>query len=995
MCRKLIYLSAFVLFLSLVPTGLVERVEAADATLVGWWKLDDGAGPTARDSSGNANHGTINGGPLWDTGKIRGALHFNGSTNYVQIPFSESLRVFNRGDFTLCLWVNTDEIDKKQIILQQGDSNGLGRSWLTIGDGNNDNAIRSYVGGAWTSSGIIVEAHKWYHAAVVVTEGGAADIIQMYVNGEPAGNPRQDGMEDCEGLFLLGCGKGIDTFMDGLVDDVRIYSRGLTQQEIQQVMIGIDPTLASEPSPADQATDVTREVVLNWKQGVFADQHDVYFGTSVADVTAATHLDPMGPDQTYRARQDAESYAVGERLNFGQTYYWRVDEVNAPPTGNVVFKGDVWSFTVEPVAYPVENMTATASSKNRADEGAENTVNGSGLDDDDLHSSESATMWLSSITDPGPGWIQYEFARVHKLSQMLVWNYNSSVEPIVGFGVKEAAIEYSVDGTNWTTLGTTHEFAQSPGAAGYGHNTIVDLSGAAAKYVKITANSNWGGMVHQFGLSEVRFLYLSVQAREPHPSSGATGLALDATLSFRAGREAARHDIYLSTDEQAVVDGTAPVNTVAENRYGPLALDLAQTYYWRVDEVNEAETPTTWQGDIWSFLTQKFAVVDNFEDYNEFEPFAVYNTWTDGYEDPTNGSIIGYVVGNPQETSVVHSGSQSVPLFYDNTAGATYSEVTRTIDNPGDWTKSGVKALTLWFYGDPNNPVTEQMYVKVNGSKVLYDGDAENISRRPWQTWYINLVDFGVDLTNVTELSIGLERSGFVGGKGVIYLDDIMLSPYDRQFVTPTEPSTANLLAHWPLDEGSGTTVTDVTGNGHDGTFQGDPEWVAGELGGALRFDGFDDYVIHTLPAARTFDSFTVALWVRADMLGQAQYMSPFSSYTPNNLGFQIDVDGTYPGNYRTTPGIGIHGPVTLEWVHLAVVGDGTTVHYYYNGVWVTSGTIAADNLLFNEFIIGASRSRANCFSGAIDDFRVYDLALTPDEIAWLGGRTTPFDKPF
>ncbi|HUV67935.1 MAG TPA: LamG domain-containing protein, partial [Sedimentisphaerales bacterium] len=146
---------------------------------------------------------------------------------------------------------------------------------------------------------------------------------------------------------------------------------------------------------------------------------------------------------------------------------------------------------------------------------------------------------------------------------------------------------------------------------------------------------------------------------------------------------------------------------------------------------------------------------------------------------------------------------------------------------------------------------------------------------------------------------------------------------------------------------------------------------------------------------ARTYEAFTVALWVRADRLGQGQYMSPFSSYTPTGPGFQIDVDGTNPGNYQTTPGIGIHGPVTLEWVHLAVVCEGTTIHYYYNGTWVTSGTIAPNNLLFNEFIIGTSRNRGNNFYGAIDDFRFYDLALTQDEMAWLGGRTTPFDKPF
>jgi len=72
--------------------------------------------------------------------------------------------------------------------------------------------------------------------------------------------------------------------------------------------------------------------------------------------------------------------------------------------------------------------------------------------------------------------------------------------------------------------------------------------------------------------------------------------------------------------------------------------------------------------------------------------------------------------------------------------------------------------------------------------------------------------------------------------------------------------ASGDLLVYWPLDEGSGRLVIDSTGNGYDGTFQGDPQWVEGIYGGALEFDGVDDYVIHTLPSARNYDNFTVAL---------------------------------------------------------------------------------------------------------------------------------------
>ncbi|MEE8307904.1 MAG: LamG-like jellyroll fold domain-containing protein, partial [Gammaproteobacteria bacterium] len=194
-----------------------------------------------------------------------------------------------------------------------------------------------------------------------------------------------------------------------------------------------------------------------------------------------------------------------------------------------------------------------------------------------------------------------------------------------------------------------------------------------------------------------------------------------------------------------------------------------------------------------------------------------------------------------------------------------------------------------------------------------------------------------------------------------------------------------DLLCWWMLDEGLGTTVLDWSGHGHDGTFSGEPQWVDGYDGSALKFDGSDDYVIHQLPAAQNFANFTVALWARSDSLGQGEYMSPFSSHTPNSSGIQIDVDGTYPGNYRTNPPGGTtsarFGPAILGWVHLALVGQGTTVQFYYNGNLSTTETFTTDNLLFNEFIIGTSRNNTNNLNGAVDDLRVYTRALTQEEI--------------
>ena len=101
----------------------------------------------------------------------------------------------------------------------------------------------------------------------------------------------------------------------------------------------------------------------------------------------------------------------------------------------------------------------------------------------------------------------------------------------------------------------------------------MDFGGVAAKYVRLTAKSNWSGTRPQFGLSEVRFFYVPASPRQPQPVSGAAGVDVDAILSWRAGREAASHKVYFGTDQQAVTDGTAPAGTVTDNSFDPGPLD--------------------------------------------------------------------------------------------------------------------------------------------------------------------------------------------------------------------------------------------------------------------------------------------------------------------------------------------------------------------------------------------------------------------------------------
>ena len=369
------------------------------------------------------------------------------------------------------------------------------------------------------------------------------------------------------------------------------------------VMNGFELTVVStgtamSPVPGSKAADVTRDgTVLSWRPDAKAVAQDVYLATTFDAIDDGTTA-----SAAYQGRQDANSFDPG-RLELGGTYYWRVDEVMAD---NTVVKGFVWSFTAEALSVPLTaaNITATASSSRTAEEGPGKTIDGSGLNAQGQHAVETPTMWFSSpAAGADPTWIQYQFDAVYKLHQMLVWNHNSNVEMVVGFGAKTVTIDYSLDGATWTTLGTTQEFARASGAATYTANTTVDFAGVAAQYVRLTIASNWGGIVKQSGLSEVRFLVIPTTARQPQPAVGATGVDPRSVLSWRSGREASKHQVYLSTDVNEVRGGKALAGTTSTASFAGGALQMGKTYYWRVDEVNDLMTPTTWEGQVWSFST--------------------------------------------------------------------------------------------------------------------------------------------------------------------------------------------------------------------------------------------------------------------------------------------------------------------------------------------------------------------------------------------------------
>jgi hypothetical protein len=766
-----------------------------------------------------------------------------------------------------------------------------------------------------------------------------------------------------------------------MVDDVRVYNLALTEDELLEVKKGAPPAnVAAKPVPEDGAVDVPADTTLSWKpaeNAATANGHTVYLSKSFTDVN----------DGVGGVKQSDSSYTPG-RLEFGTTYYWRVDETD---TAGTVSRGMVWSFTVEPYAYRVQKVTATASSA-QANMGPENTVNGSGLGAEDLHSTGPEQMWLSAGTLPN--WIQFEFDDVYKLHELWVWNSNQLIEGGMGFGAKTVTIEYSVDGSTWTALAGVPEFARATALEGYAHNTTVAFGGVLAKYVKLNITAGWG-TTPLAGLSEVRFFSIPVQARQPLPADGATGVGLDAVLRWRPGREAAAHKVYLGKDQDAVGNGAAPSSTVAEHSFVPPALDFGTTYYWRIDEVNDARTPAVVPGPVWSFRTQEYTVVDDFESYTDEEGSRIYEAWVDGFGSTTNGSQVGYTDAPFAERTIIHGGKQSMPLLYNNTGTFMISEAELTLNPARDWTIGGAKTLSLWLYGDPNN-TGAQVYVKVNGAKVAYDGDASDLRIAGWRPWNIPLASFGVNLQKVAKLVVGVDGKGAAGR---FFFDDIRLYPRERQLVTPTEPNTTGLVAYYKLDKDG----TDSSGSNNHGTVLGNPTYVAGKVGSAVKLDGRHDFVdCGNGPSLNIAGPITIAAWMHPTGPGGLNYgrlLDKSSDTNANGPGYKFYHRAA--NNYVMTLGItgGTHNTssslVLNTWNFFGFVATGTQWKACVNGAWEQWNETALPTVVPNALYIGNGTAAERHFEGMLDEVRIYNRALTAAEMAWLSGRTTPFDLPF
>jgi hypothetical protein len=206
-----------------------------------------------------------------------------------------------------------------------------------------------------------------------------------------------------------------------------------------------------------------------------------------------------------------------------------------------------------------------------------------------------------------------------------------------------------------------------------------------------------------------------LRAWGPEPRNGwLVDIRTATPLTWTEGDKASQHDVYFGADANTVAAAQATDTTgvyrgrLSTTSFTPAEdLQWGQKYFWRVDEVNTDGSITA--GRVWTFTVAGYLIVDDFEMYNDDQAAgqAVFQTWIDGVgpDVKTAGNGTGAIVGNNAapfaERTVVYSGSQAMPLDYNNIDSPWYSEAERTFAPLENWTFGGVNTLVVHFRGQP------------------------------------------------------------------------------------------------------------------------------------------------------------------------------------------------------------------------------------------------------------------------------------------------------
>jgi len=953
-----------------------------EASLVAHWKLDEGAGSVAADSSGYGNDGVLVDNPVWIDAAHGKGLRFDGTDDYV-----------NCGDilndvtvpFTVAAWVYRETGHAKAIV-RSDDGSGHYGFWMQAG--SNNLLEISYGDGTGSGgedrrtkkSGLEIPGGHWVHVAAVVRS--ATDMSIYFDGADVGGTYSGSGGAMVHSSSPLAIGKGGAEFFTGRTDDVRIYNRDLTAVEVEDLATAGPPALRLVRAVDATHVDVTYTEPVAAASAEVAGNYAIDGGINVTGavldgglktVTLTTTAMTAGTEYTLTVNNvedlDANAIAPNSEKDFiyepGLVAYWKLDE----GAGNTA--KDSSGYGQDGVLLNGPTWIDAAVGKGLDFDGTDDYV----VCGDILNTVTvpfTMTAWVYRDVAIGTTIINTDPAATYYGFRLQIGSDNKlAVHYCDGTGSGSESRRTKRSDIELPTGRWIHVAAVVRGAAdmslyfdGVDVGGVYTGSGGAIVHSadQAVVGCGWGGY-HDGALDDVRIYDRDLAAGEvaaladPVPDTRAPSNVTGLTCT--------------DGDEEVPLSWTNPIN-----------VDFAGVLVLRREGAAPTGTPTDGVAYVATDPIGDGTVV-YVGTGTDGTPGAA-STWTDTGR--TNGTTYHYKVFAFDEVPNYASGV---------TGSATPFEHLPAI---------GLSATALDFsviMGDPN-PAGQDVDITNTGD----GGTTLTWTIASDKAWATVAPDNGTTTIETDTVTVSVDQAGLASGTHTATLTVTAAGASNTPrtiTVTFGVIGDPDLVAHWKMDDAGGT-ATDSSGYGNQGTLTDGPVWDTGQIAGGLKFDGIDDRVEIGDKLNGVTVPFTLTAWIHTTGTGEyailqsddnTDYYGFWWLTNANNTMHIAYGDGTgNAGGDRRSKNSAVAIPPDT-WAHVAAVVRGPTdMTLYINGGDAggscsgTGGAMvhSADPAIIGKWTVwGDYRMK-----GLLDDLRVYNRGLSNTEIENLAGVRPP-----
>jgi len=1014
-----IYILIFVLLASV--TSFVVPDALAAPSPVASYSFDDNTGTQALDASGNANTGTVSNGAWTATAKYGKAITFNGTSSRVTINDSASLDLTT--GMTLEAWVRPTALSGWRSIIIKERGNAL--SYSLYANTNNNKPFGEIMTpiDQYIEAGNKLPLNTWTHVAT--TFDGTQ--LRLFVNGTQVGSKITTGsIVSSSDSLRIGSNAIWGEYFKGQIDEVRIYNSALSASEIQADMstpigAGITPPpsdtqapTVSMSTPANNATvsgtNTTVSATATDNIGVAGVQfklNNVNLGledtSAPFSISWNTTNTPNGQHTlTAIARDQAGNQTTSSQIvitvsntvtdprattgEWSQKQNWPIVAVHSVlmPNGKVLI-WDAWTFPTPARVWNPQNGAFTdvtnvsnpdgifCAGQNQLADGR--LLIAGGHDQNNDGTTSSIKFDSSNYSWPETADMNYRrwYPSTVTLSDGRVVAISGSTRD-GGFADKPEI--YSPATNTWTILNVSTASM---------HDTQYPL-GYLLPNGKVYVISATNQQLHQLDIANNQWNNLG----QAPMKQGSAAMYRPGKLLYTGGEDP--QSPGNSGRKASVIDltsGTGSWRTIANMSYPRYQHNLTVMADGRVFAVggskqsNLGSTQGTLQAEVWDPESETWSNAGTMQDPRMYHSTSLL--LPDGRIMIAGGGKFGtvtdYRTAEIYSPSYLFKGARPVIQSASSDVGLG-GTITISTTNAQDISKvSFVRLPSVSHTIDFDQRYMELSFTKSTNSLSATIPANGNIVPPGYYMVFIlnsNGVPSESKMVKVT-------------GDGA---PTITPSPTVTPTVSPTPPvsvtppPTTSPIAAYNFNEGTGTTLNDVSGNNNTGAISGATWNSSGKFGGALAFDGVGNYVtVNDSPSLRLTTGMTLEAWIYPYFL--SDWRNILMKQRTGNLSYSL-----YAHTYLNQPSVEIatgggnseaQGTSILPlntWTHIASTYDGASLKFYVNGTLVTTKSVTGLIVTTSDPLrIGGNSVWGEYFSGLIDDVRIHNTALSQLQI--------------